>query len=130
MKYFFTFFLLTVLSISFGQKQSEIDTCGLIIPKSFTYSLSTTPTFFVIQNIDIFPHAQLMILSRKAEVVFMSEQYFNNWDGSKMSKSGRLKNKKCKPGLYFYRLLLRGNPYQPCNNQVVAGYLFIKHEKR
>lgn len=71
-------------------------------PKNFAVYNFLTPNgdgqndTFYIENLEEFPNAELLILSKSGKIVFHSDAYKNDWDGGNESK-----------GIYTYQLRLK-----------------------
>ena len=80
--------------------------CAVVIeptpPKNFAVYNFLTPNgdgqndTFYIENLEEFPNAELLILSKSGKIVFHSNAYKNDWDGGSESK-----------GIYTYQLRLK-----------------------
>ncbi len=65
----------------------------LTIPNIFTPNGDGYNDLFVIKGLDQYAHRELLVYDRNGRVVFRSNNYDNNWDGT-----------DCRDGVYFYQL--------------------------
>lgn len=86
--------------------KAKNEKCEVVIetmpPKNFAVYNFLTPNgdgqndTFYIENLEEFPNAELIILSKSGKIVFHSKGYKNDWDGGSESK-----------GIYTYQLRLK-----------------------
>ena len=86
--------------------------CGISLPNVFTPNRDGVNDFFVINNLEEFPNSSFAVFNRWGQLIFQSDDYRNNWDGS--TYTGRM----LQDGVYFYELKLS-------NGETHVGHLTL-----
>ena len=87
-------------------------TVNTIIPNIFTPNGDGKNDTFIIQNISSFPGSQLLIFNRWGNEVYRSDNYVNDWDGSKLTE-----------GTYYY---IFNRKESDGSHTTFKGWVFLK----
>ncbi len=95
-------------------------TCVEYVPQIHTYNVITPNAdsfneFFIIDNIEHYPHSRLTIMNRWGKIIYETIGYKNNWNG-------KINGKAAPPGTYYYHLELN-EPRNEMNS--VKGFFSI-----
>jgi len=88
------------------------------IPKAFTPNGDTINDTWVIENIDQYPNAEILIYNRWGAKVFEVKNYKNDWGGESQSFG----KKKLAIGSYLYILKLNDSKNEP-----IRGWIYINY---
>lgn len=100
--------------------------CPITPPNVFTPNGDSKNEYFIIQNLDDYENSKLTVYNRWGKIVYMNEDYQNDWDGTHY-KSG----KKVDDGVYFFIVEPNSEKYMYNENKDesirthVTGYVHI-----
>lgn len=103
--------------------------CGLKIPTGFSPDGDGINDYFVIEKIEAYPNATLVIFNRWGEKVYETTNgYSNDWDGT--SQFGVVVGNQLPEGTYFYVLDLKDDSgldlAEDNDSGVIKGYVYLK----
>lgn len=100
--------------------------CPIVPPNVFTPNGDGENEFFIVDKLDGYTNSKLTIFNRWGKVVYMSEDYLNDWDGTHFKSGNNLAE-----GVYFYivepnstKYLYNDNDDESLQNHV-TGYVHI-----
>ncbi len=96
----------------------DIYDAGLKVPEAFSPNGDGINEHLVFPGLENYPNSHLHVYTRSGQLVYQSDDYQNDWDGSTVQST--LTNKKLVPtGVYYYILELGGV------NRIVKGFVYI-----
>jgi gliding motility-associated-like protein len=96
----------------------DTDKCGPVIPDAFTPNGNNYNDLFVVPGIEAYENRQLFVYSRYGTLVYESNLYNNDWDGTLLNSGSPVPD-----GTYYYMFKLD-------NGLVVNGYVYINRVKK
>jgi gliding motility-associated-like protein len=96
----------------------DTDLCGPIIPEAFTPNANGFNDNFVIPGIEGYKTRQVSIYSRYGTLVYESNMYNNDWDGTLLNTG-----KQVPDGTYYYIFTFD-------NGVIVNGYVYINRVQK
>jgi gliding motility-associated-like protein len=94
------------------------DSVDPTIPEAFTPNGNNVNDYFVIGKSDVFTERRLDVFNRYGNLVYSSENYQNDWDGTRSENGQALPD-----GTYYYILTLDGN-------NIYKGFVYINRVKQ
>ena len=96
----------------------DTDKCGPVIPDAFTPNGNNYNDLFVVPGIETYETRQLFVYSRYGTLVYESNLYNNDWDGTLLNSGSPVPD-----GTYYYVFKLD-------NGLIVNGYVYINRVKK
>jgi gliding motility-associated-like protein len=96
----------------------DTDKCGPVIPDAFTPNGNNYNDLFVVPGIEAYETRQLFVYSRYGTLVYESNLYNNDWDGTLLNSGSPVPD-----GTYYYVFKLD-------NGLIVNGYVYINRVKK
>ena len=96
----------------------DTDKCGPVIPDAFTPNGNNYNDLFVVPGIETYETRQLFVYSRYGTLVYESNLYNNDWDGTQLNSGSPVPD-----GTYYYVFKLD-------NGLIVNGYVYINRVKK
>ena len=96
----------------------DTDKCGPVVPEAFTPNGNNYNDLFVVPGIEAYETRQLFVYSRYGTLVYESNLYNNDWDGTLLNSGSPVPD-----GTYYYVFKLD-------NGQIVNGYVYINRVKK
>ncbi|MDP4761501.1 MAG: Ig-like domain-containing protein, partial [Crocinitomicaceae bacterium] len=96
----------------------DTDKCGPVVPEAFTPNGNNYNDLFVVPGIETYETRQLFVYSRYGTLVYESNLYNNDWDGTLLNSGSPVPD-----GTYYYVFKLD-------NGQIVNGYVYINRVKK
>lgn len=103
----------------------QVNHCEIDIPEFLSPDGDGFNDLFFIENLDAYPGTSVMIFNRWGTLVYESDDYLNNWDGTSQSKLN-VGGDALPEGTYFYVLTLGGSSTDDAYGEVYKGYVFLK----
>jgi len=94
-------------------------TIGVVIPNIFTPNGDDKNEYFYISGLNQFENPKIKIYNRWGNLVYESDSYKNDWDGTSEASMTIGKKEKLPTGTYFYVLELMKN-YAP-----ITGWIYL-----
>ena len=91
---------------------------ALVIPQGFSPNGDNIGDTWVIQNLDLYPEASVIIFNRWGNEVFKADPYLNDWNG--VSNHALTIGDVLPSGTYFYLLDLGAE-----GEAVRSGYIYL-----
>ena len=96
----------------------NIADAGITAPEGFSPNGDGLNEFFEFKGLENYPLSRLYVYTRAGILIYQSDDYKNNWNGSVNSGSAGL-NQKVPAGTYYYILKLGGT------ERVIKGFVYI-----
>jgi gliding motility-associated-like protein len=96
----------------------DTDKCGPVVPDAFTPNGNNYNDLFVVPGIEAYETRQLFVYSRYGTLVYESNLYNNDWDGTLLNSGSPVPD-----GTYYYVFKLD-------NGLIVNGYVYINRVKK
>jgi gliding motility-associated-like protein len=96
----------------------DTDKCGPVVPDAFTPNGNNYNDLFVVPGIEAYETRQLFVYSRYGTLVYESNLYNNDWDGTLLNSGSPVPD-----GTYYYVFKLD-------NDLIVNGYVYINRVKK
>ena len=98
----------------------DIYDSGVRAPEGFSPNGDGINELLVFKGLDNYLKSQLYVFTRSGQLVYQSEDYLNNWDGTNVKST--VTNKELLPtGTYYYVLKLGGT------NRSMKGFVYISY---
>ena len=94
--------------------------CGFTIPEAFTPDGDGVNDFFVIEGIELFTNNSITIFNRWGNVVFQTNNYENNWNGTS-TNSMNAGGDELPTGTYYYLFDTGTTEYN-----VIKGFIYLQ----
>jgi gliding motility-associated-like protein len=97
--------------------------CPVIAPNVFTPNSDGNNDFFIVLNLDDYENSKITIYNRWGGVIYMNENYLNNWDGTNYKTGAAVAD-----GVYYYIVEPNSTKYEysenkkPELNRTFTGY--------
>lgn len=111
--------------VSYGSINVEADFCDLIIPEAVTPNADGNNDTWYIENLENYPNTTVQIVNRWGAVVFESEDYKNDWDGTSQNKMN-IGGDDLPEGTFYYVLVIGGDSSSKFYHKVFTGYIYLK----
>ncbi|WP_430405764.1 HYR domain-containing protein [Fluviicola sp.] len=112
---------------AYGDAMVSIDFCELIIPEAVTPNADGMNDTWYIENLESYPNSTVQIVNRWGAVVFESDDYKNDWDGT--SQNGmNIGGDELPEGTFYYVLRIGGNEASKFYHKVYTGYIYLKRK--
>lgn len=107
-----------------GQFELTGDDCEeIIIFESFSPNGDEINDYFYIENLALYPNTEVWIYNRWGTLVFHSNDYLNDWDGTSQSEFN-VGGNELPEGTYYYLVKLGGEMVK--SGEIYKGYVYIK----
>lgn len=110
-----------------GNVSLLVDFCELIIPEAVTPNADGMNDTWYIENLENYPNSTVQIVNRWGAVVFESEDYKNDWNGT--SQNGmNIGGDELPEGTFYYVLRIGGDEASKFYHKVYTGYIYLKRK--
>ncbi len=103
----------------------QVNNCVIDIPEFISPDGDGFNDVFFIENLEAYPGTAVSIFNRWGALIYESEDYLNDWDGTSQSKFN-VGGDALPEGTYYYVLTLGGNSSDDSFGEVYKGYVFLK----
>lgn len=110
---------------SYGQFTISLNPCDIIIPEALTPNGDGSNDLFAIENLENYPNSSVQIVNRWGNVVFESDDYKNDWDGTSYSNLN-IGGNQLPEGTFYYVLTIGGETDTKLYGKVYTGYVYLK----
>lgn len=113
--------------LAYGNAAVTIDYCELLIPEAVTPNADGMNDTWYIENLENYPNTTVQIVNRWGAVVFESDDYKNDWDGT--SQNGmNIGGDELPEGTFYYVLRIGGDEASKFYHKVYTGYIYLKRK--
>jgi gliding motility-associated-like protein len=113
--------------LAYGSASVSIDYCELLIPEAVTPNADGMNDTWYIENLENYPNTIVQIVNRWGAVVFESDDYKNDWDGT--SQNGmNIGGDELPEGTFYYMLRIGGDEASKFYHKVYTGYIYLKRK--
>ena len=113
--------------LAYGNATVTIDYCELLIPEAVTPNADGMNDTWDIENLENYPNTTVQIVNRWGAVVFESDDYKNDWDGT--SQNGmNIGGDELPEGTFYYVLRIGGDEASKFYHKVYTGYIYLKRK--
>jgi gliding motility-associated-like protein len=113
--------------LAYGSATVTIDYCELLIPEAVTPNGDGMNDTWYIENLESYPNSTVQIVNRWGAVVFESDDYKNDWDGT--SQNGmNIGGDELPEGTFYYVLRIGGDEASKFYHKVYTGYIYLKRK--
>jgi gliding motility-associated-like protein len=102
-----------------------LNPCDIIIPEALTPNGDGSNDLFAIENLENYPNSSVQIVNRWGNVVFESDDYKNDWDGTSYSNLN-IGGNQLPEGTFYYVLTIGGETDTKLYGKVYTGYVYLK----
>lgn len=113
--------------LSYGSINVAADFCDLIIPEAVTPNADGNNDTWYIENLENYPNSTVQIVNRWGAVVFESDDYKNDWDGTSQNKMN-VGGDELPEGTFYYVLQIGGDSGSKFYHKVFTGYIYLKRK--
>jgi gliding motility-associated-like protein len=113
--------------LAYGNAMVTVDYCELLIPEAVTPNADGMNDTWYIENLGNYPNTTVQIVNRWGAVVFESDDYKNDWDGT--SQNGmNIGGDELPEGTFYYVLRIGGDEASKFYHKVYTGYIYLKRK--
>lgn len=113
--------------LAYGNALVTVDYCELLIPEAVTPNGDGMNDTWYIENLESYPNSTVQIVNRWGAVVFESDDYKNDWDGT--SQNGmNIGGDELPEGTFYYVLRIGGDEASKFYHKVYTGYIYLKRK--
>jgi len=111
--------------ISYGSITIGVDYCDLLIPEAVTPNADGDNDTWYIENLENYANSKVQIVNRWGVVVFESDDYKNDWDGTSHSALN-IGGDQLPEGTFYYVLQIGGDASSKFYGKIFTGYIYLK----